>query len=177
MEAIQYEQKIYISYTSNSTLVSFITAPQVQVSAAPNIKQLVTDAQNAGTILKWAISKEGSADFKTQPYEQYNMTKDTITAAEKAAIKLSKSEQLSAQAKLVDPKIQVKRGQAYIDAITSSEKISKLTTNLQNAVNSDALSSVEAAYHIATAEYRKQVKLLDRVYGQSTRDGIRNQVD
>lgn len=157
-----------------TTLVSFITAPQV--SAAANITQLVTDAQNAGTILKWSISKEGSADFQNRPYDQYNTTKETIAAAEKAAIKLSKSEQLSAQAKLVDPKIQVKRGQAYIDAITSSEKISKLTTNLQNAVNSDALSSVEAAYHIATAEYRKQVKLLDRVYGQSTRDGIRNQV-
>ncbi|SFQ51058.1 hypothetical protein SAMN05421670_2359 [Psychrobacillus psychrotolerans] len=157
-----------------STLVSFITAPQV--NAATNIPQLVTDAQNAGTILKWSISKEGSADFQTRPYEQYNTTKETIAAAEKAAIKLSKSEQLSAQAKLVEPKIQVKRAQAYIDAITSSEKISKLTTNLQNAINSAELSSVEAAYHIATAEYRKQVKLLDRVYGQSTRDGIRNQV-
>ena len=155
-------------------LVTFITVPQVR--AAPNIKQLVTDAQNAGTILKWSISKEGSADFQNRPYDQYNTTKETIAAAEKAAIKLSKSEQLSAQAKLVDPKIQVKRGQAYIDAITSSEKISKLTTSLQNAINSANVSNVEAAYHIATAEYRKQVKLLDRVYGQSTRDGIRNQV-
>lgn len=155
-------------------LVTFITVPHVR--AAPNITQLVTDAQNAGTILKWTISKEGSADFQTRPYEEYNTTKETIAAAEKAAIKLSKSEQLSAQAKLVEPKIQVKRAQAYIDAITSSEKISKLTTNLQNAINSAELSSVEAAYHIATAEYRKQVKLLDRVYGQSTRDGIRNQV-
>lgn len=155
-------------------LVTFISVPQV--SAVPNITQLVTDAQNAGTILKWSISKEGSADFQTRPYEQYNTTKETIAAAEKAAIKLSKSEQLSAQAKLVEPKIQVKRAQAYIDAITSSEKISKLTTNLQNAINSAELSSVEAAYHIATAEYRKQVKLLDRVYGQSTRDSIRNQV-
>ena len=157
-----------------STLVSFITAPQV--SAVPNIKQLVTDAQNAGTILKWAISKEGSADFKTRPYDQYNTTKEKIAAVEKAAIKLSKSEQLSAQAKLVEPKIQVKRAQAYIDAITSSEKIRGLTINLKDSINSADLSSVEAAYHIATAEYRKQVKLLDRVYGQSTRDGIRNQV-
>ncbi|MGB2872383.1 hypothetical protein [Psychrobacillus psychrotolerans] len=155
-------------------IASTITIPQV--SATNNIKQLVTDAQNAGTILKWAISKEGSADFKTRPFEQYNTTKETIAAAEKVAGGLSNSEQLSAQAKLVDPKIQVKRAQAYIDAITSSEKIYKLTTSLQNAINSADLISVEAAYHIATAEYRKQVKLLDRVYGQSTRDSIRDQV-
>ncbi|WP_427138238.1 hypothetical protein [Psychrobacillus psychrodurans] len=157
-----------------TTIISIIAAPQV--SASTNIKQLIIDAQNAGTILKWTISKEGSADFKTRPYEQYNNTKETIAAAEKAAIKFSKSEQLNAQAKLVEPKIHVKRAQAYIDAITSGEKITKLTSNLQVAIDSANLSSVEAAYHIATAEYRKQVKLLDRVYGQTTRDGIRNQV-
>ena len=157
-------------------LLVVLVTPLKQVSATTNIKQLLTNAQNAGIILKWAISKEGSADFENRPYEQYNETKDAIAAAEKAANKLSNSEQLSAQAKLVEPKIHVKHAQAYIDAITSSEKIRKLTTNLQNAINSANLSSVEATYHIATAEYRKQVKLLDRVYGQSTRDGIRNQV-
>lgn len=163
--------KLVIAIT---TIISIIAAPQV--SASTNIKQLIIDAQNAGTILKWAISKEGSADFRTRPYKQYNTTKETITAAEKAAAKLSKSEQLNAQAKLVEPKIHVKRAQAYIDAITSSEKIKKLICNLQDSIGSANLSSVETAYHITTAEYRKQVKLLDRVYGQSTRDGIRNQV-
>ncbi|KQL36899.1 hypothetical protein [Psychrobacillus sp. FJAT-21963] len=158
------------------TIVAFILSPTEQAGAAMNINQLVTDAQNAGTILKWAISVEGSADFKTRPYNQYNTAKITILAAENAASKLSNSEKLSIQSKLVEPKIQVKRAQAYIDAITSSEKIVSLTNNLRKAINSKDLEQVESAYHTVTAEYRKQVKLLDRVYGQSTRDGIRNAV-
>lgn len=169
-------KKIAIKIACSIAIVAFISSPTQQAGATTNTNQLVTDAQNAGTILKWAISVEGSADFKTRPYNQYNMAKKTILAAENAANKLSTSEKLNIQAKLVEPKIQVTRAQAYIDAITSSEKIVGLTNNLRNAINSKDLEQVEFAYHTATAEYRKQVKLLDRVYGQSTRDGIRNAV-
>ena len=151
-------------------------APAHQADAATNVNQLVTDAQNAGTVLKWAISVEGTADYKTQPMAQYNAAKKAIAAAEAASAKLSASEKLSADAKLVDAKLQLKRAQAYIDAITSSVKIKELTTNLDGAIKSDDIEKVEAAYHKATAEYRKQAALLDRVYGQSTRDGIRNEV-
>ncbi|TQR21221.1 hypothetical protein [Psychrobacillus vulpis] len=151
-------------------------APANQADAATNVNQLVTDAQNAGTVLKWAISVEGTADYKTQPMAQYNAAKKAIAAAEKAAASLSTSEKLAVDAKLVDAKLQVKRAQAYIDAITSSVKIKELTANLDAAIKSNDIEKVEAAYHKATAEYRKQAALLDRVYGQSTRDGIRNEV-
>ena len=151
-------------------------APAQQADAATNVNQLLTDAQNAGTVLKWAISVEGSADYKTQPFTQYNAAKKAIAAAESAAKKLSASEKLSADAKLVEPKLQVKRAQAYIDAITSSEKIKADTAALDAAIKSNDIEKVETAYHKATGEYRKQAALLDRVYGQSTRDGIRNEV-
>ena len=39
-------------------------APANQADAATNVNQLATDAQNAGTVLKWAISVEGSADYQ-----------------------------------------------------------------------------------------------------------------
>ncbi|MBD7943298.1 hypothetical protein H9650_04130 [Psychrobacillus sp. Sa2BUA9] len=151
-------------------------APAQQADAATNVNQLLTDAQNAGTVLKWAISVEGSADYKTQPFTQYNAAKKAIAAAESAAAKLSASEKLSADAKLVEPKLQVKRAGAYIDAITSSVKIKDLTAGLDAAIKSNDIEKVETAYHKATGEYRKQAALLDRVYGQSTRDGIRNEV-
>ncbi|SES04155.1 hypothetical protein [Psychrobacillus sp. OK032] len=157
-------------------IAAFIKSPAQQAKAATNTNQLVTDAQNAGTILKWAISVEGSADYKTRPYNQYNTAKKAIKVAEMAATKLSHSEKLSIQARLVEPKTHVKRAQAYIDAITSSEKIINLTNNLREAIDSTDLDKVEVTYHTATAEYRKQVILLDRVYGQSTRNGIRNAV-
>lgn len=151
-------------------------APAHQADAATNVDQLVIDAQNAGTVLKWAISLEGSANFVDQPWDQYNAAKKAIAAVEAAYAKLSVSEKLSVDAKLVDAKLQVKRAAAYIDAITSSDKIKDLTAKLDAAIASNDIEKVEAAYHTATAEYRKQVVLLDRVYGQSTRDGIRNAV-
>ncbi|TQR18151.1 hypothetical protein [Psychrobacillus soli] len=151
-------------------------APANQADAAVNVNQLATDAQNAGTVLKWAISVEGSADFVTRPYDQFNAAKKAVAAAEAAAKKLSTSEKLSLDAKLVDAKLQIKRAAAYIDAITSSEKIKDLTSKLDAAIASGDIEKVEAAYHTATAEYRKQAKLLDRVYGQTTRDEIRNAV-
>jgi hypothetical protein len=151
-------------------------APAQQADAAVNVNQLVSDAQNAGTVLKWAISVEGSADFVSQPFTQYNAAKKAIAAAEAAAKKLSVSEKLAVDAKLVDAKIQVTRAGYYIDAITSSNKIKELTATLDAAIASGDIAKVEAAYHKATAEYRKQAKLLDRVYGQTTRDEIRNAV-
>ncbi|MCZ8539030.1 hypothetical protein [Psychrobacillus psychrodurans] len=151
-------------------------APAQQADAATNVNQLTTNAQNAGTVLKWAISVEGSANYVTRPYNEYNAAKKAIAAAEAAAKKATASEQLSIAAKLVEPKLQVKRAAAYIDAITSSEKIKELTAALDAAIKTDDIEKVETAYHKATAEYRKQAALLDRVYGQSTRDGIRNAV-
>jgi len=151
-------------------------APTQQADAATNATTLATNAQNAGTVLKWAISYEGSADFTTRPYNEFNAAKKAVAAAEAAAAKLPTTEKLSLQAKLVDAKIQIVRATAYIDAITSSEKIKELTANLNSAVASNDIEKVETAYHKATAEYRKQAALLDRVYGQSTRDGIRNAV-
>ncbi|MBP2242376.1 hypothetical protein J2Z40_002950 [Cytobacillus eiseniae] len=151
-------------------------APVNKADAAVNVDQIVQDAQNAGTVLKWAISVEGSADYVTRPYDAYNAAKKAIDAAEKALKGASFSDQLKYEARLTDPKIQVKRAQAYIDAITSSEKIKDLTAGLVAAEKTGDLDKVEAAYHKATAEYRKQASLLDKVYGQSTRDGIRNAV-
>ncbi len=151
-------------------------APANQADAAVNVDQLVQDAQNAGTVLKWAISVEGSADGVTRPWAQYNNAKEAIAKAEAAIKGASFSDKLKYEARLTDPKIQVKRAQAYIDAITSSEKIKDLTANLNSAISSNDLDKVEAAYHKATAEYRKQTVLLDRVYGQSTRDQIRDAV-
>ncbi|MGE6487606.1 hypothetical protein [Paenisporosarcina sp. NPDC076898] len=151
-------------------------APANQADAATNVDQLVLDAQNAATVLKWAISIEGSGDGVTQPWAQYNNAKLANAKAEAALTGLSFSDKLKYEARLADAKLQVKRAQSYIDAITSSQKIASLTANLTAAVGTNDIEKVEAAYHVATAEYRKQSILLDRVYGQSTRDQIRNAV-
>lgn len=150
-------------------------APAQQADAATNVDQLVQDAQNAGTVLKWAISVEGSADGKTAPWSQYNATKNAVAKAEAAIAGLGTSEKLKYEARLVEPKTQVKRAQAYIDAITSGEKIVAKNEAFKAAVASGDLDKVEAAYHVVTEEFRKQTILNYRVYGQSTRQLILDQ--
>lgn len=167
--------KIFVS----STLVAsaFVAvAPSQQVDAAVNIDALVSDAQKAGTVLKWAISIEGTADGKTQPWTQFNAAKMAIAKAEDALNGASYSDRLKYAALLNEPKTQLQRAQGYLDAITASAKIDAKTKALSEAVRTNNLEQVEAAYHAMTAEFRKQTILLDRVYGQSTRDKIRNVV-
>lgn len=147
-------------------------APAQQADAATNVTQLVTDAQNAGTVLKWAISVEGTADYKNEPWKEYNAAKDSLKKAEAAINGLDASAKLSAEAKLVDPKVQISRAQAYIDAITSGKKILVKNADFEAAVKTGDLDKVEAAYHVVTEEFRKQTILNYRVYGQSTRDEI-----
>lgn len=151
-------------------------APSQQADAASNMEKLVSDAQKAGTVLKWAISIEGSADGITQPWEQYNAAKAAIDKAQVTLNGASNSEKLKFEAQLVEPKTQLQRAQAYLDAITASTKIEEKRNVLSEAVLANNLDQVEAAYHQMTAEFRKQTILLDRVYGQSTRDKIRNVV-
>lgn len=150
--------------------------PEHQADAASNLNQLVVDAQNAGNVLKWAISVEGSADGITQPWEQFNNAKQAIGKVEDALAKASFSEKLKYESLLIEPKTQLQRAQGYLDAITASSKIHAKTNALSLAVQANNLDQVEKAYHEMTAEFRKQTILLDRVYGQSTRDRIRGAV-
>ncbi|WP_277586729.1 hypothetical protein [Psychrobacillus antarcticus] len=167
--------KIFVSsIVATSAFVA--VAPSHQADATVNIEALVTNAQKAGTVLKWAISIEGTADGKTQPWTQFNAAKTAIAKAEDALNGASNSNRLKYAALLIEPKRQLQRAQGYLDAITASEKIEAKTKALSEAVGSNNLERVEAAYHAMTAEFRKQTILLDRVYGQSTRDRIRNVV-
>jgi len=167
--------KVAIS-TVIATSVFIATPPIDKASAATSIEQFMSNVQNSSTVLKWAISVEGSADGITQPWIQYNDAKTSIAKVEAEIKKMSFSDQMTYEARLADPKIQLKRAQGYLDAITASTKINEKTSALSGAVNENNLEKVEKAYHEMTAEFRKQTILLDRVYGQSTRDKIRNAV-
>jgi len=167
--------KIIISSALAASAFVSVSSSQ-QVDAATNIDGLVSEAQKAGTVLKWAISIEGTADGVTQPWTQFNTAKKTIDKAEAALKGVSYSDKLKYEALLVEPKTQLQRAQGYLDAITASAKIEAKTKALSEAVRTNNLEQVEGAYHAMTAEFRKQTILLDRVYGQSTRDKIRNVV-
>ncbi|MFF2753547.1 hypothetical protein ACFVR1_07265 [Psychrobacillus sp. NPDC058041] len=168
---------IKIAVSSIIATSAFVAvSPSKKGDAASNMEQLMVDAQNASNVLKWAISVEGSADGVTQPWEQFNDAKMAIAKVEAGLSGVNFSDKLKYEARLVDPKVQIQRAQGYLDAITASSKIHAKTNSLSAAVYSNNLDQVEKAYHEMTAEFRKQTILLDRVYGQSTRDRIRNAV-
>ena len=146
-------------------------------SAASNVDNLVKRATDAGTVLKWAISVEGSADGKTRPYTQYNAAKKALAAAKAEIAKLPASQQskyLEGLEKNVETHIT--RTMRYIDAITAGEKIKAKQAALQALIDQDRIDDeTKKAYDELSEEIRKQGVLLDRVYGQSTRNKIRDQ--
>ncbi|MBP2242358.1 hypothetical protein J2Z40_002932 [Cytobacillus eiseniae] len=152
------------------------TSPAGADAAANDVQSLVKKAKDAGTVLKWAISTEGSADGTTRPWAQYNAAKDTRDAAVAAINKLSAAEKAGYLADIEqNVTLHINRAMSYIDAITAGEKINVKKEALEAQIEKNLIDdNTEAAYHALSTEIRKQAILLDRVYGQSTRDEIRD---
>lgn len=170
--------KSYKSITLLTLIFSLLLfIPISAASASPNVDSLMKDAKNKGTVLKWAISIEGSGDGKTRPWKQYNDAKD---AYHKALSAINQSNVANKEDLIEtldkDAYLHIERTMHYIDAITAGEKINDKKAELQKFIGkSEITNDLETAYHSLSAEIRKQGVLLDRVYGQSTRDLIRQQ--
>ncbi|MEH7524933.1 Ig-like domain-containing protein [Bacillus sp. JJ1503] len=156
---------------------AFVASSPIEAATASNADKLVKEAKELGTILKWAISIEGSADGKTRPMAAYNATKEAYDKAVNAVKTLPASQKNTYMADLEkNVNLHINRTMSYIDALTAGEKIKEkqqaLAAHLdRNLINDDT----EKAYHELTKEIRKQALLLDRVYGQTTRELIRSQ--
>ncbi|MFT4414453.1 hypothetical protein ACLM5H_11395 [Fredinandcohnia humi] len=171
------KKAIKVLTTAAVAASAFVAANPASAAPASDAQTLVKKAKDAGTVLKWAISVEGSADFKTRPYAQYNAAKDAYAKAVAAVNKLSGAEKTKLLTDLEqNVNVHIKRTMAYIDAITAGEKINATKAVLQGKIDANVIdSTTTTAYHNLSKEIRKQAILLDRVYGQTTRDGIRDQ--
>ncbi len=162
-----------------STIASsaFVTTSSAEASSSINAEKLVKEAKELGTMLKWAISIEGSADGKSRPWLAYNATKSAYEQAVKEVSKLSSAQKQKYLAELdVEVKVHIDRTMRYIDAITAGEKIKEKQRTLDDLISRNIINDdTERAYHELTREIRKQALLLDRVYGKSTRELIRSQ--
>lgn len=163
------------SALASSAIVVTNPASAATVSEA---EKLVKTAKDAGTVLKWAISIEGTADGKTRPWKQYNDAKNAYNQAVAAVNKLTSSKDKVRLLAELDEHVNIHiiRCMHYIDAITAGEKIRAKQDLLAAQLNSNLINdATEKLYHELSAEIRKQGVLLDRVYGKSTRDLIRSQ--
>ena len=156
---------------------AFVSTSPALAASTTQVDTLVKSAVDAATVLKWAISTEGSADGKTRPYAQFNAAKAARDKAVAAINKLPAAQKATYLAKIdKEVNIHISRTTAYIDAITAGEKIAVKQAALEAKIAAGLIDAeTEAAYHALSAELRKQTALLDRVYGQSTRDAIRTQ--
>ncbi|QED49668.1 hypothetical protein [Cytobacillus dafuensis] len=166
-----------LSATAIAASAFVATAPAQAATTNSSVESLVKQAKDAGTVLKWAISTEGSADGKTRPYAQYNAAK---VARDKAVAAVNKLPAAQKNKYLADIEqnvtLHINRTMAYIDAITAGEKITVKKQALEAQIAKNLIDDkTVAAYHDLSTEIRKQAILLDRVYGQSTRDAIRAQ--
>ncbi|MBY0122299.1 Ig-like domain-containing protein [Bacillus sp. S/N-304-OC-R1] len=153
------------------------TATNANAATVSQADKLVQAAKSAGTVLKWTISIEGTADGKTRPWEAYNNAKTAYDQAVKAVNTLPAAQKNKYLAELdQDVKLHIDRTMRYIDAITAGEKIKEKQQTLAYQLDINTINDqTETAFHELSTEIRKQAILLDRVYGQSTRDLIRSQ--
>lgn len=164
-----------LSATAVAASAFVATAPAQAAPANNDAASLVQKAKQAGTVLKWAISTEGSADGTTRPWAEYNAAKVARDAAVAAVNKLPAAQKAGYLADIEqNVTLHINRTMAYIDAITAGEKIKEKREVLEALIAQNLINDqTEAAYHELSKEIRKQAILLDRVYGKSTRDEIR----
>lgn len=146
---------------------------------------LVLQAESFSGSLRWGISIEGTADGRTIPWEFYNGAVAAYKTAEKALDQLPASpekEQLTNRLEtnvytlISTEKGNVGRAVAYIDAVSAGQKIDKARLALEDKLANNVLDDeAERLYHSLSNEIKKQAYLLDRVYGKTTRDFIRDQ--
>lgn len=155
---------------------AFVAGSPSEAASVSEVEKLLKDAKEAGTVLKWAISIEGTADGKTRPWAAYNQAKTAYEQAVKAVNTLPTAQRNRYLAELDEHvKLHISRTMHYIDAITAGEKIKVKQQALNAQLNRNLINDdTEKAYHELSREIRKQTIMLDRVYGKSTRDLIRS---
>jgi len=155
---------------------AFVSVNPTEAATVGEVEKLMSAALDAGTILKWAISIEGTADGTTRPWTAYNNAKTAYDKALQAVNTLPSAQRTRYLAELDEHvKLHITRTMYYIDAITAGEKIRVKQQALASLLNRNLINDdTEKAYHELSKEIRKQAILLDRVYGKTTRDLIRS---
>jgi SbsC C-terminal domain len=170
---------------SLATTLLFTAVGSVEATTSySNAESLVKQAESYAGSLKWAISIDGTGDGKTIPWKYYNGTKEAYLKAKNAVAilpsgtkKIELNNRLESKVNLYISTQPNKLGRAvtYIDAINAGKKIEKAKSALKAKLDANIINDdIEQLYHQLSWELKKQSYLLDRVYGQSTRDLIRD---
>lgn len=163
---------------------AFVVNNPVSAEKNTETEKLVRSAESYAGSLKWAISVEGTnKDITSIPWDLYNQTKKAYQKAKDAVSQLKGDERNLYEARLqqnvelyisTSPN-KVGRAVAYIDAVNAGKKIEEKKQKLEERLQKEIIDDeTEKLYHDLSRELKKQSKLLDRVYGKTTREAIRD---
>lgn len=155
-------------------LLIFTFVLPVHAATVSETETLVKRAEQYAGSLKWQISVEHNKTLAYPDMKLFNQTKDSYIKA-LANVKTLKEPYLTNYTNRLNQNVKVvlDRSTAYIDALTSGQKIANKNARLKELIDYEIFSDVtEQYYHDLSAEVRKQAILLYRVYGKTTRDAI-----
>ncbi|WP_445613144.1 S-layer homology domain-containing protein [Geobacillus sp. YF-1] len=160
-------------------------ASQAATDVATVVSQAKAQMKQAYYTYSHTVTETGKLPNISDVYAAYNKAKqayaDAVAVVNKAggAKKDAYLADLQATYETYVFKANPKSGEArvatYIDAYNYAVKLDKMRQDLDGAIKAKDLQKAEELYHKISYELKTRTVILDRVYGQSTRDLLRSQ--
>ncbi|MCZ0756656.1 Ig-like domain-containing protein [Anoxybacillus sp. J5B_2022] len=174
------KKAIKLATASAVAASAFVAANPNASEAATNVASVVSQAKAQFKNAYYAYSQVTStgkfADINTV-YAEYKKAKkayaDAVALVKKAGG--ANKDALLADLDATYNEYVAKRVVTYIDAYNYAVKLDALRKDLQAAVDAKDLAKAEDLYNKISYELKKRTVILDRVYGQTTRDLLRSQ--
>ncbi|MED4270706.1 hypothetical protein P9199_11085 [Geobacillus stearothermophilus] len=160
-------------------------ASQAATDVATVVSQAKAQMKQAYYTYSHTVTETGKLPNISDVYAAYNKAKQ---AYENAVAVVNKAGGAKKDAYLADlqatyetyvfkanPKSGEARVATYIDAYNYATKLDKMRQELKAAVDAKDLKKAEELYHKISYELKTRTVILDRVYGQSTRELLRSQ--
>lgn len=174
------KKAIKLATASAVAASAFVAANPNASEAATNVASVVSQAKAQFKNAYYAYSQVTStgqfADIN-KVYAEYNKAKkayaDAVALVKKAGG--ANKDALLADLDATYNEYVAKRVVTYLDAYNYAVKLDAMRKDLQAAVDAKDLAKAEDLYNKISYELKKRTVILDRVYGQTTRDLLRSQ--
>ncbi|RAN22292.1 S-layer protein [Geobacillus sp. A8] len=160
-------------------------ASQAATDVATVVSQAKAQFKAAYYAYSHAVTETGKLPNISDVYAAYNKAKQAYANAVAVVNKAGGAKKDAYLADLqatyetyvfkANPKSGEARVATYIDAYNYAVKLDSLRQDLAKAVEAKDLAKAEELYHKISYELKTRTVILDRVYGQSTRDLLRSQ--
>jgi rubrerythrin len=172
------KKAIKLAAASAVAASAFVAAAPAQTDAASNV---AVEQSKAVTQIKKAyhtysdVTATGKFADINEVYKQYNMAKDAYKSAKLLLQKSTVSNKDALLAELEDMYKEYidKRVVTYIDAYNYATTLEDKHVALEEALTAGDWNAAEEQYHAISYELKTRTVILDRVYGQSTRELLR----